>query len=286
MTDPGRPDSDPSSTGREPEDATTGGASSAPGELADLVTPKAAPAPVWPAPGSVPPWSQPGSPPPAADPSPTGSPGAIPPGATPAVTVAGDSVPGDSVPPGAWTGPEGSAAAPTTYGAVQPDGTTAPVGWTPPAAAPARKGINIGGWLIRGGIIAAIVVAGLVFRDRLSGNAGDLKVGDCFDDPGAVAEVTDVQHHPCNEAHDSEVMFVGNYPAQDEYPGDEAFGLFAQQQCVPAFEAYLGRDYESDTEYDYGFYYPAEESWSDSDHEVACFIYRLDGATMTSSVKV
>jgi hypothetical protein len=300
MTDPGRPDSDPSSAGREPEDATTspasdwapetGGKSSAPGELADLVTPKAAPAPVWPAPGSVPPWSQPGSVPPAPDLSPPGSSGTVTSGAMPAATVPGaavhgDSVEGDAVPVGAWTGPEGTATAPTAYGAVSPDGTTPPVGWTPPAAAPARKGINIGGWLIRGGIVAAIVVGGLIFRDRLSGNAGDLKVGDCFDDPGAVAEVTDVQHHPCNEAHDSEVMFVGDYPAQDEYPGDEAFSLFAQQQCVPAFEAYLGRDYESDTEFDYGFYYPAPESWSDSDREVACFIYRLDGGTMTSSVK-
>jgi hypothetical protein len=208
--------------------------------------------------------------------------GSVPPGSVPP-----SARPSDAVPPGEWTGPESSPAAPIGSGAVGPDGSNPAVGWTPPAAAeaPARGGINISGWLIRGGIVAAIVVAGLVFRDRLSGNAGDLKVGDCFDDPGAVSEITDVQHQPCTDAHDSEVIFVGDYPAQDAYPPDEAFSTFAEQQCVPAFEAYVGRDYETDTEYEFGFYYPASESWSDSDHEVACFVYRIDGAKMTSSVK-
>src|SRR5688500_13700554 len=187
------------------------------------VTPKAAPAPVWPAPGSVPPWSQPGSVPPASDPWATGSPASLPPG----------SVSPDGVRPGEWTGPEKSPAAPISSGPVGPDGSSPPVGWTPPAteAAPAKGGINIGGWLIRGGIVAAIVVAGLVFRDRLSGDAADLQVGDCFDDPGAVSEITDVQHQPCTEAHDSEVIFVGDYPAQDAYPPDDAFTIFAEQQC-------------------------------------------------------
>src|SRR5688500_18445460 len=100
MTDPGRPESGSSRAGREPEDPVAspaadwdsqpGGTSSAPGELADLVSPKAAPAPVWPAPGSVPPWSQPGSVPPASDPWATGSPDSIPP----------ESVLPGSVPPG------------------------------------------------------------------------------------------------------------------------------------------------------------------------------------------
>src|SRR5687768_2795109 len=107
MTDPGRPESGSSGAGREPEDpasSTDAGwdprpsTSSAPGELADLVTPKAEPAPVWPAPGSVPPWSEPGSAPPPAEP------------ATPV------SVPPGSVPPGAWTGPEGTIGDPAAHG--------------------------------------------------------------------------------------------------------------------------------------------------------------------------
>ena len=34
------------------------------------------------------------------------------------------------------------------------------------------------GWVIRIAIIAVIVIGGLIFRDRLSGSANDLKVGD------------------------------------------------------------------------------------------------------------
>ena len=54
------------------------------------------------------------------------------------------------------------------------------------------------GLLIRVGIIAVIVAVGFVFRDFLSGNAGDLKVGDCFDQPSTTNTVVkDVPHHPC-----------------------------------------------------------------------------------------
>ena len=50
------------------------------------------------------------------------------------------------------------------------------------------------------GIVAVIIVGGFILRDRLSSNAGDLKVGDCFDEPASGAEISDVQHHPCTEA--------------------------------------------------------------------------------------
>jgi hypothetical protein len=279
MTDPGRPGAGSSGDGREPEDAATspasdwdpqpGGPSSAPGELADLVTPKAAPAPVWPAPGSVPPWSEPGS-----------QPGSVPPAAAPPGPIA----PG-SVAPGAWTGPEGTAGAPTAFGAAPPDGATPPVGWTPPAAAPAKRGINIGGWLIRGGIIAAIVVAGLVFRDRLSGDVTDLKVGDCFDAAGLDVEVSDVPHQPCTDPHDAEVFFVGVYPSQDTYPTDEDFDAFVVQQCFPAFQAYVGRSFEEQVELDIGWFYPVPSGWSSGDRGITCHLTRLDGAKITGSVK-
>ena len=306
MTDPGRPESDPSGAGREPEDPATspasdwdpqpGGTSSAPGELADLVTPEAEPAPVWPAPGSVPPWSEPrsepASVPPASDPWALDSPGSAPFGAVPSGSVAPGSVaPGSvapgSVPPGAWTGPEGTAGAPTAYGAVAPDGSTPPVGWTPPAAAaaPAKGGINIGGWLIRGGVIAAIVVAGLVFRDRLTGDVTDLKVGDCFDAAGLDVEVADVPHQPCTDPHDAEVFFVGAYPDQATYPTEDDFDNFVVQQCFPAFQAYVGRSFEEEFELDIAWFYPVPAGWSSGDRGITCHVMRLDGGKITGSVK-
>jgi hypothetical protein len=141
------------------------------------------------------------------------------------------------------------------------------------------------GLAIRIGIIAVIIVGGLILRDRLSGSAGDLKVGECFDDPGTQVSVESVQHHPCSEAHSAEVIFVGDYPEASAYPGVDAFDTYAFNVCIPTFETYTGRDYQSDTELDIGYLYPTEEGWPKGDHEIACYVYRLDAGTMSTSVK-
>jgi hypothetical protein len=171
---------------------------------------------------------------------------------------------------GAWSGPEG-----------------APVSWPTPTAGatetPRQSGI--GRNLIIFGVLAVIVVGAFLFRDRLSGSAGDLRVGDCFDEPQNLSQVTDVQHRPCTEAHDGEVMFVGDYPPADTYPGRPAFEDFVLTTCATAYQAYLGRDYASDTTYDLGVFYPTEESWGSGDHEIACYVYRIDEEKLTTSVK-
>ena len=155
-------------------------------------------------------------------------------------------------------------------------------------AAPEQKkrGLPVsGGFLARVGIIGAIVVGGLIFRDRLSGAATDLRVGDCFDEPVSMTEVTDVQHQPCTEPHDGEIMFVGDYPDQADYPGNDAFDAYAEANCIPAFESYIGRDYETDTEFNIGTFYPISEGWSSGDHEITCYVFRIDEAKMNASVK-
>ena len=56
------------------------------------------------------------------------------------------------------------------------------------------------GILIRVGIIAVIGLGALILRPFISGNAGDLNIGDCFELPSASAEtIKDVQHHPCDQ---------------------------------------------------------------------------------------
>ena len=105
------------------------------------------------------------------------------------------------------------------------------------------------GWVIRIGIIAVIAIGAFVLRDRLSGNAAQLEVGNCFDEPVGATLITDVQHHPCSEAHTSEVIFVGNMTGSDDtYPTDAAIDAYAESNCVPAYEAYTGRDFETDAE--------------------------------------
>lgn len=69
------------------------------------------------------------------------------------------------------------------------------------------------------------------------------------------------------------------------YPDDSTFEQFAIDRCVPAFESYVGRDFETDTEFDFGFFYPGAEAWGANDHEVACYVFRLDEQPLTKSVK-
>ncbi|HEX5013789.1 MAG TPA: septum formation family protein [Candidatus Limnocylindrales bacterium] len=141
------------------------------------------------------------------------------------------------------------------------------------------------GWGIRIAIIAVIVVGGLIFRDRLSGNAGELKVGDCFDDPGAIAEVSDVQHHPCEESHTSEVFFVGEMTGENaSYPTDDAIFEFVSTNCIPAFASYTGKEYDGVT-LDVGYFHPTSEGWSKGDRGMICYVYPLDGQPTTGSVK-
>lgn len=142
------------------------------------------------------------------------------------------------------------------------------------------------GWVIRIGIIAVIVIGGFLFRDRLSGGANDLKVGDCFDEPAAGKTIEDVQHHPCNESHTGEVVFVGSVPGQNaSYPGETAFDAYAVQNCGPAFRTYTGVDIAAQTALNMGYFFPIQEGWSKGDHVLICYIVRTDGNPVTSSFR-
>jgi Septum formation len=146
----------------------------------------------------------------------------------------------------------------------------------------------LSGWGIRILVIAVVIVGGLILRDRLSSNAADLQVGDCFDQPKTASEtIEDVQHHPCSEAHTAEVIFVGNHSAASgATPLTEAGILdFVGGACLPAFAAYTGIDLLADGTYDLGYIYPLDSDWNDGDREVTCYTYRVDGAAMTASLK-
>jgi len=157
----------------------------------------------------------------------------------------------------------------------------------PPAAAPvAKKRPAWRSGIAQIAVIAVIAIVALVFRDRLSGSASDLRVGDCLDEPtGAATEVKDVQHQPCNEQHDGEVFFVGNYPDAGAFPGRTALEDWAGQQCSAAFEAYVGYAYGTTQELDFGGFVPILDGWNSGDHEVTCYIVRVDHAKLMKSVK-
>ncbi len=138
--------------------------------------------------------------------------------------------------------------------------------------------------------IGVFALGGFLFRDYLSGSAGDLKVGDCFDVPSFKTQgamVKDVQHHPCSELHSGEMFLRANLPgeASAAYPADAAIDAFAHDQCVPAYRTYTGRDFDSDETYDIQYLTPTTDGWKKGDRAVDCFLLRVDGQSVKGSAK-
>lgn len=112
-----------------------------------------------------------------------------------------------------------------------------------------------------------------------------LDVGTCFDDEAAAPDqLSSVPEVDCAEPHDNEVYALVDHPAADVYPGDEAIGTFAQDGCLAAFDAYVGKAY-LDSELDFGTLTPSAESWADGDVQVVCFLYSVDLSKLDGSMK-
>lgn len=138
--------------------------------------------------------------------------------------------------------------------------------------------------------IGVFALVGYLFRDFLSGNVADLKVGDCVDLPSLTADTTvkDVQHHPCGDMHHGELFFIGAVPggSNGANPGASAFNTFISANCIPAFKSYTGLDYETDKTYDIEFLTPTTEGWAKGDRTIDCFVIRVDGQTFKGSLRL
>ena len=143
------------------------------------------------------------------------------------------------------------------------------------------------GLLIRIGIIAAIAIGALILRPYLSGNVGDMNVGDCFDLPTSATEtIKDVQHHPCTDPHDAEVVFSGKFTsATNDYPTDAAFQQFFTDTCLPAYAAYTGADVFATADMDMGYFTPTADSWKSGERKITCYANKLDKSKLTQTVK-
>ncbi|HEY4188810.1 MAG TPA: septum formation family protein [Candidatus Limnocylindrales bacterium] len=135
-------------------------------------------------------------------------------------------------------------------------------------------------------IVGGIAVVGFAFRDRLSGNAGELQVGDCFQVPDGDS-ISDVQHQPCNEAHDGEVFVVADYTgASTTYPTPEEFDAWVGTACVNnAFPTYTGTAYDSRDDLDIGYFYPLEENWGKGERQMICYLTPVGVDSVTASYK-
>ena len=103
----------------------------------------------------------------------------------------------------------------------------------------------------------------------------DLETGDCF---GAAAgevegeEVETVTVVDCDSPHVFEVFGVFDHEADDDepYPGDDGLLEYADGECQPLFEDYVGIDYQSSI-YWITSVTPSQETWDDGDdREIVC----------------
>ena len=143
------------------------------------------------------------------------------------------------------------------------------------------------GLLIRVGIIGGIALGAFIVRPFISSNAGELAVGDCFDEPEQVTTtVKDVQHHPCTDLHDAEVFYVGKFePATTTFPSDAEFVSFIRDRCTGAFNTYTGLDFNTAQDLDYSAFYPTSEGWSDGDRQITCYVVKVDQSQFNASMK-
>lgn len=114
-----------------------------------------------------------------------------------------------------------------------------------------------------------------------------LQAGDCFDQPSAmatdeVAEVLSVEAMACSEPHDFELFHTFELTAT-ELPNDAEVQSDAREQCMAAFESYVGTPYE-ESELDFGALWPTEEGWEAGDHTVMCALQTMNGAKLEGSM--
>jgi hypothetical protein len=158
-----------------------------------------------------------------------------------------------------------------------PPPSTEPPGSGPAPAQPGRTRTIV----VIGVIVAFLAIVLFVVRNNVS--ADDLAVGDCFNLPDGVTVQT-VEKHPCNESHNAEVIFVGDYTGET-YPIALSLDSFIEASCVPAFEAYVGRAIDSEPELSLGYFHPTREGWDAGDKTISCYISQPDEGPMTESLK-
>jgi hypothetical protein len=95
----------------------------------------------------------------------------------------------------------------------------------------------------------------------------EIAAGDCFDDPDSDV-VSALELIDCGEPQDSEV-FAEILMSESAFPGDNAIGDFAFEQCLAPFETYVAESYE-ESPLDYFYLGPIELAYvvSPMRHEI------------------
>jgi uncharacterized membrane protein len=217
----------------------------------------------------------------------------IPPSPPAAWTPAADGAePGASAPPGAggWLAPDG------TWAPGTPDGT-----WEP-APQPGNKRTMVVATVGVAVFLIAAAGGAILLRGSDGGSttadatpavptptsgsvvgAFTIGVGDCLILPSE-DQFDEVRRLDCSEAHNGEIFLVQAHPG-DTYPSDAEFTTYVEKTCVPAFATYTGSALADQDVLEYGWFTPTEGSWSNGDHDVACYLSPVDGGQTSRSYR-
>jgi len=136
------------------------------------------------------------------------------------------------------------------------------------------KGLAIAGTVLGAvGVVAGAVLIVLAVNE-FSGTTSvqDLEVGQCVELPDDGEEISRIDTFDCTEPHGAQVIAVADIGEGDEeYPGDEAIGERVFEDCVEAFEDYVGLSY-FDSEFQIFPITPVEDNW-DNDQTYICLAF-------------
>ncbi len=119
-----------------------------------------------------------------------------------------------------------------------------------------------------------------------------LLVGDCFnhsvlesavDDENVFASLDVV---PCSSPHDKEVFANYDYPTGSDtaFPGKDVLFEFGKNECLTAFNAFVGIEWES-SDLNYAWFSPTQSSWSvGGDREILCVLWQIGGEKLQGSM--
>lgn len=111
----------------------------------------------------------------------------------------------------------------------------------------------------------------------------DLRVGDCFNSE-IEDEISSVDARRCDEGHQYEMFHVATWTGSSTYPTEDAMLGFVFEECVPAFEDYVGRAFEV-SRLDFVHFVPIEEGWNAGDRIFQCAMFDPEVADLSESLR-
>lgn len=109
----------------------------------------------------------------------------------------------------------------------------------------------------------------------------DLEVGHCFQD--WTEGDTQVMAVDCSAPHDNEVYYVAEL-TEDDLPSENDLDSISRGLCFASFEPYVGA-LPDETTLNYSWLVPGDESWSEGDHTIACYLFAEDRSKLNQSAQ-